>query len=233
MLTIADGLGASDCETIRDAWLAQPVNAWSSLAYVIVGLAVVAFAFRQRADLSASIVYGLSVAAIGVGSVLFHGPQPAGSQLLHDLPILLTVVFIVAVDIALIDARLRWQPLFIGGALAATLLSVVNQMAGAAATAVAVAVAVALEATVYRRRLRDADVRRQRRLYGVIVAVAIVAGTVYALGRTGSPACDPDGELQLHGLWHVVSAVVFGLWWWLAFGVARDPNTSREPRVSN
>ncbi len=52
----------------------------------------------------------------------------------------------------------------------------------------------------------------------LIVGVALLAGVSWLLGRTDGPACDPDGLLQFHGVWHVVSALVFGLWWWLAMG---------------
>jgi len=65
MPLIADGIGASDCESIRDAWLAQPVNTLSSFAYVAVGLVVVVLAVRARRAVAESVVYGLCLAAIG------------------------------------------------------------------------------------------------------------------------------------------------------------------------
>lgn len=42
--------------------------------------------------------------------------------------------------------------------------------------------------------------------------VAVLAGAAYVLGRTGSPACDPEALLQLHGAWHIASAVALSLW---------------------
>jgi hypothetical protein len=83
-------LGASDCEALRDGWLGQPVNAVSSLAYVAAGLYVL-----QRGGPS-----GLAAAlgAVGVGSVLYHGPMPAGAELVHDgsIAVLLGAVAVVA-----------------------------------------------------------------------------------------------------------------------------------------
>ena len=63
-----------DCEAIRGGWLAQPVNAWSSLAFSVVGLAIAMSAGaamgRERID---RLVFGVLLVATGMGSVLFHG----------------------------------------------------------------------------------------------------------------------------------------------------------------
>lgn len=42
-----------------------------------------------------------------------------------------------------------------------------------------------------------------------LAAVWAMAGVAYATGRTGSPACDPDSPIQLHGAWHLLSAAAF------------------------
>ncbi|MDH3705379.1 MAG: hypothetical protein OES57_04895, partial [Acidimicrobiia bacterium] len=95
---------------------------------------------------------------------------------------------------------------------------------GAALLAVAVC-----EVLIYRRRLRPVTTRRQRQAYGAIIAAAIVAGLSWLLGRTDGPVCEPDSLVQLHGVWHVISAVIFGLWWWLAFDQpVRSPDRDRQ-----
>ena len=63
------GFGGSDCEALHDDWLAQPVNSLSSVAYVIAAIVVVQ-QHRER------IVPGVALAAVGVGSFLYHGPMP-------------------------------------------------------------------------------------------------------------------------------------------------------------
>jgi hypothetical protein len=80
------GLGGSDCETIRDAWLAQPVNCLSSLAYVLAGV----FVWRKggQAVLAAALV------AVGVGSFLYHGPMRPGAEVAHDGSIVALAVVI-------------------------------------------------------------------------------------------------------------------------------------------
>ena len=210
-------IGESDCEELGDGVLVQPINALSSFAYVAVGIAIVA---ARRIDRPLpSYVYAASVAAIGLGSVAFHGPQPAGSRPMHDLPILITAVFILCHDLGLLVPR--FPPalrVFAGGAATAATLTLVSVDAGVAATGlVLVAVGVA-EIMIHRRGLRTRADGDGSTITWFIVAVALLAGASWLLGRTDGPACDPDGLLQFHGVWHVVSALVFGLWWWLAMG---------------
>ena len=50
-------------------------------------------------------------------------------------------------------------------------------------------------------------VTRVRRL--TLLGIGAVAGLAYVFGRTGSPISDPDSWLQLHGVWHIATAVAF------------------------
>jgi hypothetical protein len=68
-------LGAGDCERLHDGLIAQPVNTASALAYVAVG----AWLLRRHQPL-----FGLAVAAAGIGSVDYHGPGSPAARLLHD-----------------------------------------------------------------------------------------------------------------------------------------------------
>lgn len=77
--------GGADCEAIRSGVLAQPVNALSTIAYVLAGIAVVVAALRtsgrRRRPLMA---YGAALAAVGIGSFAYHGPQPTWAGWAHD-----------------------------------------------------------------------------------------------------------------------------------------------------
>jgi hypothetical protein len=68
-------LGAGDCERLHAGLIAQPVNTASALAYVAVGTWLIG---RRQP------VFGLAVAAAGVGSVDYHGPGSPAARLLHD-----------------------------------------------------------------------------------------------------------------------------------------------------
>ena len=85
VLAAVAGIGQSDCERVVSGTLAQPVLAITSLAYVVVGLAVLCWAVRVRGVLAAAA--GIVLIAVGVGSFAYHGPQPSWAGLAHDWPI--------------------------------------------------------------------------------------------------------------------------------------------------
>jgi hypothetical protein len=71
-------LGASDCEALNGGWLGQPVNSLSSLAYVGAG------AYVLRRGGPSAMPLAVALGAVGVGSVLYHGPMPPGAEAVHD-----------------------------------------------------------------------------------------------------------------------------------------------------
>ena len=82
-----------DCEE-RDTWfLDQDVNAWTSLAYVVVGGLVIALAIRRRLR-PVFVVLGLVAIAEGVGSMMFHGGSGDPGRFLHDVALVAAVGFV-------------------------------------------------------------------------------------------------------------------------------------------
>ena len=82
-----------DCEE-RDTWfLDQDVNAWTSLAYVVVGGLVIALAIRRRLRL-VFVVLGLLAIAEGVGSMLYHGGSGDPGRFLHDVALVAAIGFV-------------------------------------------------------------------------------------------------------------------------------------------
>lgn len=94
-------IGESDCEFLSGGIVEQPVNTATSLAYVVVGAwsAVASVRNDERRSLTA-VMFGALLVAIGVGSIAFHGPQPLGARLLHDVPIVLAAAFVAVVTAA-------------------------------------------------------------------------------------------------------------------------------------
>ena len=109
-------LGASDCEALRDGWLGQPVNTLSSVAYIVAG-AYVLWRGGPR-------VPALALAAVGVGSVLYHGPMTPGAGLAHDGSI---AVFAATIPLAWRRRSVSWPPVTAviagGAAIAVNLLT--------------------------------------------------------------------------------------------------------------
>ena len=101
-------LGGSDCEAVGEAVLAQPVNSLSSLAYVAAG----AYVLRRGGPAGPAV----ALAAVGVGSVLYHGPMPPGAELVHDAAM---VALVGAVGVLAWRRRLPRPPAASVAALAA------------------------------------------------------------------------------------------------------------------
>ncbi|MEZ5116107.1 MAG: hypothetical protein R2737_07555 [Candidatus Nanopelagicales bacterium] len=96
-------LGLSDCEALGTGWWVQPVNAWSSLAFVLAGVwLLVATAGASGGRRTASWAYAGGLALVGVGSLLYHGPQPGVAVAVHDGS--LVVVVALAVGVPLVRA---------------------------------------------------------------------------------------------------------------------------------
>jgi hypothetical protein len=220
-------IGETDCELLGGGDLAQPVNAITSLAYVAVGLIIAVLALRRRGPQWESLLFSVLLATVGLGSVAFHGPQPDGARLMHDLPIMLTAVFMLVHDVRVVWPGTPRSVLPVA-TIAATALAAASAGAGVAATGVVLIAVAVVEVVIYRRRLRPRSLPQRRADMAIVVVVAAGAAS-WLLGRTDSPACDPDSVFQLHGLWHGLSAVAFGVWWWLALGSTAP--TRRRPGV--
>jgi hypothetical protein len=225
-------LGASDCERLASGLLAQPVNSVSSLAFVGVGLAIALSTSRRPMLGARSYVFAGLVAAIGFGSVAFHGPQPVGARLLHDLPIVVALLFMVLDNLDRLRPRSgRLAVGLVGGSAAAALLAAAWPDAAMAFTALLVLAVGVTEVEVYRLELRPLSRPDQRRAYAAIAGILAVGLAFFWLGRTDNALCDPAARVQWHGAWHVASSAAFATWWWLAFAMTGDrrPTGRRHP----
>ncbi|MDY7101506.1 MAG: hypothetical protein S0880_09995, partial [Actinomycetota bacterium] len=122
-----------------------------------------------------------------------------------------------------------------GGVLPVVLVAVVlvsvaliasaPDLAQAVSAAVLVAV-IALEVVIFHRRRRRIAERPPARsaeaTSPLLLVVAVVATSAFLAGRTAGPLCDPTSPVQFHGLWHLVTAALAGLWWRVASG--RSPS---------
>lgn len=206
-------LGASDCEQLRAGLVAQPVNAVSSLAYIVVGSAIISLSRRSGPWRARSIVFGACVVATGVGSVAYHGPQTPGSQLIHDVSIDLVLALVALHGLSLLVPRLERELVaFAVFAVVLTAASLVVRELPAIVAGVLVVAVIAIEVLVYGRRLRA----RERRMLAAITIVMLTAGVMFVLGRTGGPLCVATSTIQPHAAWHIATAFVVGLWWQLA-----------------
>ena len=120
--------------------------------------------------------------------------MPPWGEFLHDLSIVLTLVWVLLVEMKQ-ERLLGWG--LVGGVIA-SLTPVVADPAQALLAVGACGV------------MMRASPRRHLRLTALgILAIGALVGT---LSRTGGPLCRPDSIWQGHGFWHVAAAVALGLW---------------------
>lgn len=181
-------MGASaDCELIGSGILGQPVNTVTTLALVAAGGYLLA---RPRLRW-----VGIALIATGVGSFLFHGPMPDSSEWAHDVTLAWLILVIAGIDEPW-ERSSRVPGLVVIGAF------------------FALAPAIADPAAVGLTILAVILVLRRDRSAATLAPLALIAVTaiIGRLGATGSPFCDPESLLQMHGIWHVGAAI--GVAWW-------------------
>ena len=216
-------LGSSDCEAIAGGWLLQPINAWSSLAYTVVGLALIASSGQSAPpERTLRRAFGLLTAATGVGSFLYHGPQSTGAGFAHDVTFLATLWFLVVMDPASsLGIRRRSAWLGLGGIIAA--ISVVLIVAPTSSN---VLTGISIIALIVSDWLMHRIGGINGRWYATALSLFAASLLFNALGRSAASTCEPDAMLQFHALWHILSATALG-----AYFVAMTDPRSQEPNL--
>ena len=204
LIALARGLAGSDCEVLRDGWVAQPVNTVTSLAYVIVGLWLIWKRPRRGATTPLAVGFAVAVAFIGIGSVAFHGPQGWGARWLHDVPIVMTIAAVPARNLARLG-RITDSMAFVGWSLVTVITGIAAAVVPTAAVLLGVVAGVAAVVS-------EVALRRELRIQAPAFAIAAIGAVLNLLGRTDAPLCQPHSVFQLHGAWHILTAVVIVLW---------------------
>ena len=210
-------LGAADCEAVG-GWLVQPVNAWSSLAYAVVGVVLITSISRApRSDRTSRAAFGVLMVATGVGSFLYHGPQPVAAGFAHDITFLATLWFLILMNPASpygVPRRYAWIALGFVAAAAAIVLSV-SPSSTNFLTGISVVALVASDLLLHRIGGING------RWYAAALLLFAASLVFNILGRSGTATCDPDSLIQFHALWHVMSALSLGAYF-VATTVPRD-----------
>lgn len=211
LASVPPGTAGPGCEPLSDGFWHEPVSAASSLAFVVAG-AVIAIGVRRgwlhrwvgRADdltpSPAVLGYAALVAGIGVGSVAQHGPNPVWADLAHDLPLLGTLVFIIADAVADLTGSARSWWWWATPTVAMVPLLHLAPHAGDLAQGGVAAVAVLLSLERARRRPS-----LRRAIWGTVALLA-TGGVVEIVSSPGWPLCYADGWRYGHAVWHVCVA---------------------------
>jgi hypothetical protein len=221
-------VGGSDCEHIGQGLLAQPANTLSSLAYLVAGALLLwrALGGRPYARLAPA-VYAATVIGVGVGSAAFHGPMPAWGRFAHDLSIAAILAVIIGYDVALARGAPVREGLAVFGVLLGACAVVLAVWADASNALDAVLVVAAVVSEVAAARSSTGRKRVSSWLWVVGAGVLTIGALLNALGRTTAPLCDPDSAVQLHAVWHVLTAFVL----WLYGTAVLGPREEARPKI--
>jgi hypothetical protein len=179
---------AADCESIGSGLLRQPVNSLTTFAFILAGILVISRRPERR-------WVGIALVATGIGSFLFHGPMPGGSEWAHDVT-LAWLLLVVAADGS------RWEGWSRIPGLAG--VAVVFGLFPLAADPISVVLTIVALISVLRADRSAAT--------WAAVSLLAVSGLVGRLGATNWPWCDPDSTMQLHGFWHLGAAAAVTTW---------------------
>lgn len=219
-------IGESDCELLESGLLAQPVNAVSSLAYSLVGVALVFWAFRVSGHFRIiRITFGALMVTTGMGSVVFHGPQGWGSQFFHDITFLSALLFLAVFNFTAAKSAkvpIAWMS-FSTLWLTIAILLVASPGATNAVMVLAVVGIVVSDVVLFRNKAR------WTRWYLTALITAGAAVAMFLLGRTGGPMCDPTGAFQGHAVWHVLGAAALGAYFVATTAIREERTEGSNP----
>lgn len=213
----------SFCEERLCAWIVEPANSWSALAYVAVGIYLFATHARKAKDARLSLVCVAEV-LIGLGSFAFHGTGTFAGEFFDLFGMFLLSAMIVSQPAGLIvgfTARAT-AALYAGITLGSAALMLVIRPIGIPVFVVQIVAGIALELWSWRRATGAA--RENYRLFFAAFALFAASFTIWLLDIT-KLVCDPKLHfLQGHAVWHVLNAfVVERLYRFYAARLSRSP----------
>jgi hypothetical protein len=203
------------CEPLRAGFIRQPINTYSNLAYILVGLLILASTRSDpaRANLLSShraypLVFGGATMAIGVGSFFYHASLTFVGQWFDLMGMYLFANFALMYTLARLRP-MRGATFALGYIVMNAILGyllIVNPEVRRQVFAAMIYGVIALEALVL---LAERPRIKTRYFVGALVSLVVAYG-IWLLDES-RVWCDPTSVLQGHALWHFLTAAAVGL----------------------
>ena len=190
------------CERRLCAWVVEPSNAWSNLAYVLVGLWILGRCRPWRGNARTAI--GVAAILLGVGSFAFHA---TGIRVFEVVDVS-GMYLLSGLGLAFALGRLfEWSAAravgFFGAvALGSSLLMIVLGNDGIVVFGIEMAAVIVLELALRARNPPGAGMWLLSSVTVLGIGLAI-----WVMDLRG-PLCDPDNHLVTgHAIWHCLTAL--------------------------
>jgi hypothetical protein len=200
------------CEAVSPAGpILQPVNTWSSLAFVISGSMILGLAEvgrRKKGSEQFSWAYGyllgVSAIVIGAGSAVFHASLTLVGQFFDVFGMYLLTSFMLAYALRRLLGLSQTVTLGVFTLLVAVLSLLLYRVPETRRYAFAIVLVVAIISEMILRRLRRPSVRVAWWNAGLLL---FAAGYVIWILDNFKIVCAPQSLLQGHAVWHILGAV--------------------------
>jgi hypothetical protein len=212
------------CEAIHGGMVKQPANTWSNLAFVVVGLLIglhaarnlkTAFQSNDNAMLT-SIFYPTFYASVsallGPGSMAMHASDTEWGGIVDVFSMYLWAAWILTYALSRL-LHLGKSGFLLIYTIVVPLVSFhlftdLLQISTHVVFGGLIVSAVLLEVLLLIRR---PELSAGSHYFYTALGAFSIAFSVWVPSQTGGPLCRPDSLLQLHALWHILSAAAVGL----------------------
>lgn len=195
--------GRCFCEAIGNGWIRQPANAASSLAFVVVGIAIAWHAARRDRTAYAAI-YVFALLFIGLGSAFYHASLTLAGQFADVFGMYLLGTLVLLYPIA--------RKFELTGVAVASTYAVLNATLGYVLIvhpaarrylfAALIVPALLLEVMPGRVTLTTHD-RKPLLLSATLLSAGFLVWSLDITRRL----CNPAGMMQGHAVWHILGAL--------------------------
>ncbi len=209
------------CERFSDGIVKQPVNCFSNLGFILVGLWVGRIAMldrhaqllsreppanRMRASNAAPVLYASLAVLLGPGSMAMHASTTHWGGTLDVMSMYIWVSFAITygwVRLRNLSAATLYLSYFVLVTILCGLLFIAPWLNINIVFGVLVVVFALIEVAI--RRQRPETKSEPRWLFAAAVFFLSAFG-IWIPSLTGGPWCDPDSILQGHAAWHLLDA---------------------------
>ena len=206
------------CEEPLCAWISQPANTWSNLAYIAVGLFILWHVKRFSPGMRLSL-FGIIAIAVGFGSFFFHASTTFVGEFFDLGSMYLFSSLLLVGNLARLQDKdnfslqhsfdKNWRkPIYVGIVLASLAVLLIVPPIGIALFTLHVLTILALEIYMATRGFHK-TIGFQYRPILISTGLFVLAFAVWVLDITRL-VCSPDNNwLQGHAAWHIITSVCF------------------------